>query len=92
MGGTGQDGWRAGIEGGRRQPNIYLEICGSLLHYDRIAEAVAGVGPKRILFGSDLTLINPAFSIGQVLGSDIREKDKARILGGNAMALIPFDR
>jgi len=90
MGGTDVGGWMAGIEGARTTPNTYLEICGSLLHRDRIARAVKKIGSGRILFGSDTTLISPAWSIGQVTGSGISEADKRRILHGNAAALFGF--
>jgi predicted TIM-barrel fold metal-dependent hydrolase len=90
MGGTHEEGWRAGIEGARTIPNTYLEICGSHLERDRIAEAVGTIGADRILHGSDLTLISPAWSIGQVMGAEIPEGDKRRILYGNAAKLFDF--
>jgi predicted TIM-barrel fold metal-dependent hydrolase len=88
MGGTREQDWRSGIEGARVTPNTYLEICGSLLHRDRIAEAVGAIGPDRILHGSDATLISPAWSIGQVRGSDISEEEKGKILHDNASRLF----
>ncbi len=91
MGGTGRNDWMAGIRGAESCPNIHLEICGSQLHHDRMAEAVARVGSRRILFGSDLTLISPAFSLGQVLESQISDQEKDQILGGNAARLLHFD-
>jgi predicted TIM-barrel fold metal-dependent hydrolase len=91
MGGTREQDWRAGIEGASVTPNTYLEICGSLLHRDRIAEAVKVVGSHRILHGSDATLISPAWSIGQVLGSEISDEDKRNILYDNAVRLFGFN-
>lgn len=90
MGGTDVGGWMAGIEGARDAPNTHLEICGSLLNHDRIAQAVRTIGPERILFGSDTTLISPAWSIGQVTGSDILEEEKRKILYENAALLFGF--
>ncbi len=91
MGGTAQEDWRAGIDGAIGLSNLQLEICGSFLQHDRISEAVRRIGADRVLFGSDLTLINPAFSLGQVLGSAIEEPDRRLILGENALRLIAFD-
>ncbi|MBU7004407.1 MAG: amidohydrolase family protein [Theionarchaea archaeon] len=90
MGGTQERDWRAGIEGARVTPNTYLEICGSLLHRDRIADAVKAIGSERILYGSDTTLISPAWSIGQVMGSNIRDEDRRNILFDNATRLFEF--
>jgi len=91
MGGGAETEWRAGIEGALRCPNTYLEICGSVLHLDRIREAVGAVGSDRIVFGSDMTLLSPAFALGQVLDSDIGEEDKRRILHDNAARLFRFE-
>jgi predicted TIM-barrel fold metal-dependent hydrolase len=90
MGGTATDDWQAGIKGAERSPNVFLEICGSHLEYDRIGRATAALGSRRILFGSDTTLINPAFSIGQILGSAASEKEKKDMLGRNALRLFSF--
>jgi predicted TIM-barrel fold metal-dependent hydrolase len=90
MGGTREMDWKAGIEGARVTPNTYLEICGSLLHRDRIVEAVKVIGSERILYGSDATLISPAWSIGQVVGSEIPDEDRNNILYGNAARLFGF--
>jgi predicted TIM-barrel fold metal-dependent hydrolase len=91
MGGTDPSDWRAGIRGAQGCQNVYLEICGSLLHRDRIAEAVTQVGSERVLYGSDLTLISPAFSLGQVLDSEIGDRDKEQLLRGNAARLLHFE-
>lgn len=90
MGGGAESEWRAGIEGALRCPNTYLEICGSVLHHDRLREAVDRVGSDRVVFGSDMTLLSPAFALGQVLDSEISEQDKRRILHDNAARLFGF--
>ena len=91
MGGGAENEWRAGIEGGLRCPNTYLEVCGSVLQHDRIREAVDAVGSDRIVFGSDMTLLSPAFALGQILDSDIAEEDRRRILHDNAAKLFRFE-
>ena len=91
MGGTTESGWRAAIRESQGLPNVWLEICGSLLHYDRIAEAVDTLGPARIVFGSDMTLISPAFALGQVLDAAIPQSAKRMILRENALKLLAGD-
>jgi len=90
MGGDGLDGagWRAAIRAAGTAHNTYLEVCGSILDRDRIREAVEQVGAHRILFGSDMTLINPAFVMGMIVDSEISEDDKERIFYRNAKALF----
>lgn len=90
MGGTATTDWEAGIKGAERSPNVFLEICGSHLDYDRIGKAAAILGSKRILFGSDTTLISPAFALGQIQGSATSEEEKKDMLGRNALRLFNF--
>ncbi len=91
MGGTSRSGWMAAIDSASRIENVYLEICGSLLHYDRIKIAVGSAGAEKVLFGSDMSLLNPSFALGQIIGSSISEGDKKMILRNNAVRLFGFE-
>lgn len=90
MGGDGQEGagWRAGIEAAKGRPNLYLEVCGSVLHKDRMKEAVEAVGDDRILYGSDMTLLNPSITIGMVEEADISQSSKENIFHRNAERIL----
>jgi len=90
MGGDGLNGqgWRAAIGAARKLDNVYLEICGSDLHKDRIKEAVDAMGCDRILFGSDMTLIAPDFAVGMVTEAEISEEAKEAIFYTNAKKLF----
>lgn len=90
MGGTDRNGWMAGIAAAAERENLFLEPCGSLLHRDRIAIAVEKAGADKLLFGTDMTLIDPSFSLGQILGASITEDAKRRILETNALNLFDF--
>jgi hypothetical protein len=92
MGGDGMDGlgWRGGIDAARRRSNIYLEICGSELHKDRIQEAVEAMGHDRILYGSDMSLITPSLAIGMVQEAGISKEAKEAIFYWNAKRLFGF--
>jgi predicted TIM-barrel fold metal-dependent hydrolase len=62
-GGLGQpsvEGARAAAE----TENIYLEFASSFPELPVVREAVRLAGPDRILFGTDVPLLNPAFVIG----------------------------
>ncbi len=80
--------WEEGISIAKEQKNIYLEICSSLSDRGKVERAVAEVGYERILYGSDLTLLTPAFALGMVLGADINDIAKEHILFKNASRIL----
>lgn len=90
MGGDGREGagWKSGIAAAGKHPNVYLEVCGSSLHRDRIREAVEALGDDRILYGSDMTLLNPAITLGMIEEADIPARSKANILYENAARVL----
>jgi len=86
MGHMGGPDWGTALVAAGEILNIYFEPCCSLAERDKIKEVYDVVGPRRIVFGSDLMLINPAFVAGMVMGSDIPDRDKERIMYTNAKA------
>jgi len=84
MGHMGGNDWRPALEAVEEILNVFLDPCCSYAERDKIREALDAVGPKRVVFGSDLMLLNPAFVAGMVVGSDLPERDKERILYTNA--------
>ena len=92
MGGTDRSGtgknWKTAISVARDLSNIYLETCMTILERDKIEEAVSEVGADRIVFGSDLTLINPAHILGMILDAEISNLDKEKILYRNAKRIF----
>ncbi|MBM4046839.1 MAG: amidohydrolase [Planctomycetes bacterium] len=65
-------------------PNIYLEPCATCNERDRIRAAVDAVGPDRVVFGSDLTLIHPAWTIGMIESADLSDDMRRKIYSENA--------
>jgi predicted TIM-barrel fold metal-dependent hydrolase len=49
---------------------------------------VAEVGAERILYGSDLTWIDPRTQLGMILDAEVTDEDKALILRDNALRLF----
>ncbi|HIE08405.1 MAG TPA: metal-dependent hydrolase [Armatimonadetes bacterium] len=80
--------WPAAARLAKEQRNVYLEPCGSILPPERIREAVEIAGERKVLFGSDLTLINPAFVLGNILASGLSEAELERVLYWNAKELF----
>jgi len=92
MGGTEASGtgknWKLAISVASEYSNIYLEICMTRLEAGKIEEAVDKAGSQRILYGSDMTLLNPAHTVGMIMSSEINREEKERILYFNAKKLF----
>jgi predicted TIM-barrel fold metal-dependent hydrolase len=46
------------------------------------------VGADRVIFGTDMPLIDPFFGYAKVLGTQLSDQEKALILGGNILRLV----
>ena len=70
--------------------NVYFDTAATpFLYKPQIFKQVADIiGSDRILFGSDYPLLSPRRIIDQVESSGLSQKDKAKILGGNAKRLL----
>ncbi len=88
LGHMGGDDWPYALELAADRPNMLMELCSGLAPVGKVEQAVAMVGADRLLFGSDLTLLDPGYTLGTVLGSDLREADKQKILYHNAKRLF----
>jgi len=76
------------IEAAKQSDNLYLEICSSYRDRGTIERMVEGVGAQRVLFGSDMALMEPAIQVGRVLLADIPDDAKRLILGENAARVL----
>jgi predicted TIM-barrel fold metal-dependent hydrolase len=86
--GNFRSGRQSSIAAARRAPNIFIEICSSWREIGSIEELVAGAGEDRVLFGSDLPLMDPRIHKGRVATAAISDRAKALVLGGNAARLL----
>ena len=80
--------WPKAIETARRCPNIYLDTASSQVDMGYIEAAVKAVGAERVLFGTDLPLLDPFTQLAKVTGADLGAEDKELILGSNIARLI----
>ena len=76
------------IAAARANPNVYLETCSSFRTPGVIEQLVNEGGADRVLFGSDIPLLDPRCQIGKIITARISEEDKRKILGGNARRLL----
>ena len=75
------------IDVAARNPNVYLETSGMPMH-TKIAEAVARVGPAKVMYGSDAPFHHPTVEIAKVRLSGLSPEHVDRVLGANACALF----
>jgi predicted TIM-barrel fold metal-dependent hydrolase len=92
MGHMGSALWPQALATVRKQQNIFAEISAPVPARTRTEDAVKALGADRVLFGSDYPIINPAYMLGTILGADITEMQRRKILHENAAQLFSFPR
>lgn len=85
---TAMGDWHRAIEVAKHYPNIYLDTASSQSDMGYLEAMVAGVGAQRVVFGTDMPLIDPFFGYSKVLGADLTDEEKSLILGGNILRLV----
>lgn len=81
--------WPAATVLAVKYPNIYLELgmtCTKMLE-----DALAKIGPEKVLFGSGAPVQRPFAVIQHVRGLKLSRADQDLILGGNAERLLRLD-
>jgi predicted TIM-barrel fold metal-dependent hydrolase len=84
----GGDIWQEGIDMAACHPNLYLDPCSSFADADKIKIAVQTLGAGRMLFGSDVTLLDPGFTIGMLRDAGLTESQLEQISYQNAQQLF----
>jgi predicted TIM-barrel fold metal-dependent hydrolase len=80
--------WERGIRAVQNSPNILVETSGFDATAGYIEMAVRELGSERIVFGSHLPSRSLGTELGKILGANISEMDKRRILGENFRKLL----
>jgi predicted TIM-barrel fold metal-dependent hydrolase len=75
----------------RRYPRVFLDLAGDCYTLGLVEYLVEHAGADKVLFGSDLTWIDPRTQLGMILDTSISTEDKKQILGLNAAKIFPFD-
>ena len=76
------------VKTAKELPNIWLETCGSGNGLYAVSYAVNHGLSDRILFGSDMPIMDYRNQIAKVITADISNDDKKKILGLNAIKLL----
>jgi predicted TIM-barrel fold metal-dependent hydrolase len=80
--------WERGIKVIKPYPNVIADVCGSDNYAGYVEMAVRELGADRVVFGTDMPGRSMASQIGKVLGADISDADKEKILGLNMERLL----
>lgn len=80
--------WKEGIERVKKYDNVYAEISSSVTDRGMVEKAVEVLGYERVLFGVDMPYLDPAVSLGKVLGAEISKEAKEAILCENALKFL----
>jgi predicted TIM-barrel fold metal-dependent hydrolase len=65
-------------------PNISVEFCRSKACHHDIRDCLEILGPKRILFGSDQTLLSVGAAVGLYLDAEFTASEQRMVLSENA--------
>ncbi|MEA3403241.1 MAG: amidohydrolase family protein [Armatimonadota bacterium] len=68
--------------------NIYLDFCSSQATRGRVRYALDRCGPGQIVFGSDMDLLDPAWSMGIFEGADLTDEERQAVYWDNAARLL----
>ena len=85
---TGGGDWALGIRAIRARPELFADLGGGDPVAGEVELAVAELGARRVLYGSDVAGRSFASQIGRVLGAAISADDKRLILRENLRALL----
>jgi len=69
-------------------PNVILDLTASQIYAGSVEACVAAVGPQRVVFGTDMPLLEPEVQIEKVYAAEIDAETRRLILGGNAARLF----
>jgi len=72
----------------REHENIYLDTALSRGRRGLLEQLAGGGGADKVVYGSDCYYYSMTQQIGKVIGADLSEDDKLKILGGNARRIM----
>lgn len=90
--GNNMDGQAEAVAAAQECPNIYLETCSSYSEHGAMEFLVEGAGEDRVLYGSDMPLMEPRHQIAKITTADLSDEAKRKILGLNAIRILGLDQ
>ena len=80
--------WNRAIESAKKYPNILLDTTSSLADMGYVEAIVAAIGAERVLFGTDMPLLDPYIQAAKVKYASLTQPEKELILGGNMARIL----
>ncbi|HXE13688.1 MAG TPA: amidohydrolase family protein [Bryobacteraceae bacterium] len=80
--------WNRAIMAAKRYPNLYLETASSTIDTGFLETCVRELGPEKIIFGTDIPLLDPYFQLSKVSDTNVAADGLKKILGGNILRLM----
>ncbi|MFK4084621.1 amidohydrolase family protein [Kribbella sp. NPDC020789] len=84
----GAAAWRRVPEAASRAGNLWFEPCWSAPDADRIRWILDRIGPSRLMFGTDATLIDPSVALGALTAAALTQAESEAIHWQNAKSLF----
>lgn len=82
------NGILAAVKLGEAYPNVYYDTAGDIYANGFLEYLVSHVGSRRVMFGSDYTMMDQRTMLGVVLGADLPVADKENILYNTAQKVF----
>ncbi|RLF02550.1 MAG: hypothetical protein DRK00_09890 [Thermoprotei archaeon] len=80
--------WRECLDRVSRYDNVLVEVSSSVAEPGMVDAAVEALGSDRVLFGTDIPYLDPAVSLGKVLGAGLDTRDLENVLWRAAERLL----
>ena len=88
---SGGHGWHGFVPALVPYKNVYFEICCSCCEIGIVEYIVELAGAERVLFGTDLPLIDPAIAYFKVMRADLSDEQKRLIMGENIARILKLE-
>ena len=72
----------------RDAPNLCVEFCLSRPSHHAVRDCIDILGPERVLFGTDQTLLSVGAAVGLYLDANLTDKERRLILSENAQRVF----
>jgi len=80
--------WEDAIRIAEKHPRVFVEPCSSYPDKDKLRFAIDRLGPRRVLFGSDMPLLHPSVTLGAIMEADLTDSQREAVLYRNAKHLF----
>lgn len=80
--------WNRAIMIAQRHPNLYLDTACSTVDSSFVATCIRELGPERVIFGTDIPLLDPWPQFVKASEVDVDAEARALLMGGNILRLM----